>query len=110
MAARDCSSNLSARTPGEPNDLALRGLFAAAVVRPCLHQVPPFLEEITTPVRRLNLVADGVRERHFPNLARKVRLLGRPIYEAGAKSMHSGLAGTAQLDLEQVQHRILRER
>ena len=99
----------SARTPGEPNDLALRGLFAVAVVRPRLGELPPFLEQVAAPVSRFDLVADCVSERHLADFGWEPRLLCRPVDEAGAKSMYSGLAGTAQLDLEQVQHRILRE-
>ena len=44
MAARDCSSNLSAGPPGEPNYPTLRGLFAVAVLRPRLSERAPLLE------------------------------------------------------------------
>ena len=94
-AGRTCSSrgvllrarppplpNLSARTPSEPNDLALRWLFAVAVLRPSLGERSPLLEKVTAPVRGLDLVADRVSERHFPNLAREIRLLSSPVREA----------------------------
>jgi len=97
---------LSARTPGEPNDFALRGLFAVAVGSQCLSELPPLLEQVAAPVGRLDLVADRMHERHFTNLARKVRLLSRPICETGAKSVNSGVAGAALLNLQQVHHRI----
>jgi hypothetical protein len=43
--------NLSAGPPGKPNDLTVRGLFAVAVVRPRLGELPPLLEQVTAPIR-----------------------------------------------------------
>jgi hypothetical protein len=46
-----------------------------------LHQPASFLEQIAASVAGLDLAAHHVRERHFGNLARKLRSLGCPIAE-----------------------------
>jgi hypothetical protein len=74
----------SARTPGEPNDFALRRLFAFAVLRPSLSELPPLLEQVAASIGGFDFVAHGVRECQLPNLAREVRPLSRPI---GVQSM-----------------------
>lgn len=38
------------------------------IVRPLLHQLPPFFQQIAAPVGRLDLIADGVRQRHLNDL------------------------------------------
>jgi hypothetical protein len=50
-------------------------------VCPRLRELPPLLEEIAAAVRGFYLITDRVSERHFPNLAREVRLLSAPIRE-----------------------------
>ena len=64
-------------------DVVLRLLFSrGAEGRPRLHESAPLVEQVTASIGGLDLAADGVRQRHFGNLARKVRSLGRPIAEA----------------------------
>src|SRR5688572_20887104 len=52
------------------------------VVGPRLHELAALGEQVAAPVGGLGLVLDRMGEGHFDHLARKVRLLGRPIPEA----------------------------
>jgi hypothetical protein len=81
-----------ARTPGEPNDITLRGLFAFTVLRPRLSELPPLLEQVTSTVRGFDLVADGVCQRHLADLGRKVRLFGTPIGKGRSEPVRSEIA------------------
>jgi len=87
--------SLSASAPGEPNDLALRRLFARAVPRPSLCQLPSLLEEVATPIGRFDLVADRVRQCHLANLTREVRLFGAPVGKCRALIEPDDIASTA---------------
>ena len=57
------------------------------VVRPVLHELLPFSEEVTAPVRRLHLVAHGMSQCHFRDLVGVVGLLGTPVAERRAEPM-----------------------
>ena len=61
----------------------LRGL-PADVGGPVGHQPPPTFEQVRSRVRRLNLVADDVRQGRLDYIARMVGPLGRPVPESGA--------------------------
>ena len=52
-----------ARTPGDPNDLALRGLRAVAVVRPCLGELSPSLQQVLPQVRLLYATTNRMSQR-----------------------------------------------
>src|SRR3954447_8227618 len=58
-----------------------------AVPRPCRHKLSAFFEKIASPVSRLALVRDGVRERHFAYLVREGGALRRPVAERAAEAM-----------------------
>ena len=77
------SSSGASRLPNR-DDLA-GPLRLSTVPRPGIKQLPALLEQIAAPIGRLHLVADGVRQRHFGDLAREVRPLGRPIAERSTR-------------------------
>ena len=55
-----------------------------------VHEAPPPLEQVRPRVRRLDLVADDVGERRLDDLARMVRLPGRPVPERRPEVMDHG--------------------
>ena len=57
---------------------------------PIVHEAPPPLEQVQPRARRLDLVADDVGERRLDDLARMVRLLGRPVRERRPEAMDHG--------------------
>src|SRR5579872_5580998 len=59
-----------------------------AIGRPFLGKLAAFLEQVAATIRSLNLVADGMRERHFGDLVREIRPLRHPVAEGAAKAMH----------------------
>src|SRR5262249_36961986 len=52
-------------------NLALPGRSLNEKLRPGFHQPTPLVEEVTAIIRSNGLVADGMRQRHFGNLARE---------------------------------------
>ena len=61
------------------------------VVRPVLHELLPFGEEVTTPIRSLHLVAHRMGQCHFRDLIRVVGLLCAPVTERRAEPMGHSL-------------------
>jgi hypothetical protein len=59
--------------------------WAGGEVRPRPHQLAADLEHVAAAVRRLDLVADSVSERHFGGLAGKIRLLSTPMRKLDRK-------------------------
>jgi hypothetical protein len=57
--------------------------------RPSVHQAPPLLKQITTPVRGFYFVSDNMRQRRLSDLAREVDTLGRPMTKRGVEAMRS---------------------
>src|SRR5882724_9191068 len=55
--------------------------------RPGLHQLPAFLEQVSPPVRRLDLALDRVCESHLDHLAGEVGALSRPVPERRPEPM-----------------------
>ena len=55
-------------------------------IGPCVHQPAPLVEQVATPIGRLDLVADRMRERHLDDFARKARALGGPVAETSSGS------------------------
>ena len=64
--------------------------LAGKVGFPIVHEAPPPLEQVRPCVRRLDFVADDVDERRLDDLARLVRLLGRPVTERRPEAMGHG--------------------
>jgi hypothetical protein len=58
------------------------GLASPQNAAPFVSKQAPLLEAITTSIRRLNLVAQRVRQRDFSDLMREVGLLCRPAERA----------------------------
>jgi hypothetical protein len=54
---------------------------------PVGHHLPAALKRITPPVGSLDLVLDGVCQRHFSNLSRVACLFASPVSKGGSKSM-----------------------
>jgi hypothetical protein len=52
-----------------------------------VHQRPPLVERVATPVGQLRHVTDPVRQGGFGDLAWKARLIARPVAERGAEAM-----------------------
>ncbi len=77
-AAMNCSLPSTAL---KRHDGVVAGLLRrrVAIRRPFGHQPASLLEEVATTIRRLSLVADRMRERHFDNLAREIGALRCPI-------------------------------
>ena len=69
--------------------------------RPIVHEPPPTLEQIRPGIGRFDLVRDHVRERGLDDLARVIRVLGRPVAETRPEPMRYGnrlpSAGAANL-------------
>jgi len=63
-----------------------------AVPRPCVHQLPALLEQITATVGSLDFVRDGMRQRHLGNFGREPGPFGRPITETRPEAVHRELA------------------
>ncbi len=81
------------RIGGGPS-AARRGLrfwsLAGQVVSPVVHEPAAALEEVRAPIRRLDLVTDHVREGCLDDVARMIRLLGRPIAERRPEAVRHG--------------------
>src|SRR5215470_3145337 len=69
--------------------LALSGRWRGAEPRPSLHQLPALLEQIAAPVGGLDLVADGMGQRHLRDFGREAGALRGPIAERRSESVHS---------------------
>lgn len=59
-----------------------------AIFSPVVHHQAPLCEELASPVCRLGLVRDEMRERRFGDFARVIGLLADPIPERRAKPVH----------------------
>ena len=71
--------------------------FAGEVAGPIVHEPPPPLEQVRAGVGRLDRILDSVRQRRLDDFARMVRLLGRPVPEAGSESVrHAGDAAACE--------------
>src|SRR5215472_584042 len=73
--------------PDRDHLVGVWGSRRCAELRPCLGQLPTLREHVTAPISGLDLVADDVRQRHFPNLARESGQLGAPIGERRTETM-----------------------
>ena len=72
--------------------------------RPANHHLPPLLEQISTPIRGLDLIADRVRQRHLGDLTREVRSLRRLIAEARPEAVVREVASVHPLENGQHRH------
>lgn len=82
---------------------ALSPPAALAIDRPVGHQPATLLPHIATAVGRLNLVRDGVRQRHLGCLVRIAGLLGAPILEGRPETVSCQVLAEAHA-LEELQH------
>lgn len=72
------------------------------VVTSIFHKIAPLFQQVAAPVGGLGLVLNSVSQRHLADLARKIRVLGRPI----AKLRPKAVRGDRQVHpLEQFKHR-----
>ena len=55
--------------------------------RPGVHELMTLVEQIASPISRLGLVSDRMGKRHLADIARKARLLGRPVAKGRSKTM-----------------------
>src|SRR5262245_10399396 len=81
----------------ERNHLAGR-VRLGAELGPRLHQPAPLLEQITAPIRGLDRVWDGVRQRHLGDLVRERRAIRRPVSERAAQAMNGDIVARELLD------------
>ncbi len=58
-----------------------------AISSPFVHQLPPLLEKVASPIRSFRLVPNAVRQRRFRDLAGMVGLLADPVPEGRAKAV-----------------------
>ena len=78
-----------------PGEVALPDLVGATdpvgqVTRPVVHQDTPALEQVRAGIGRLHPVPDHMRQGRLDHLSGMVRLLTRPVPEAGAETVRHG--------------------
>ena len=78
---------VSRRGVGTISDLS--GL-PAEVGRPVVHEPASALEQVRAPIGCLDPVLDHMCEGRFDDLARMIRLLGRPVPETGPETVWNG--------------------
>src|SRR5258708_497174 len=78
VASPSCCTNSGNRT---------LGVRPIAELGPFLHQPAPLLKEIATPISRLDLVADGMGQGHFRDLAWVIRAFRRPVPKGRPEAM-----------------------
>ena len=81
-----CSMADRRRTLGK----LLLPISTSEVRSPVVHEPAPALEQVRTPIGCLDSVLDDVRQGCLDDLAGMIRLLGRPIPEARAKTVRHG--------------------
>src|SRR5215470_15167010 len=85
----------------ERDHLARVRLDLGAVRGPGVHQLAALVEQVAAPIRGLDRVWDGVRQRHLGDFVRIARALGSPVAERTAEAMHGGaVAGELVQELE----------
>ena len=70
--------------------LLLKLLYIYKRRRPIVHQPAPPLEQVRAGISGFDLILDHVRQRRLDDLARVIRLLGRPVPEARTKAVRDG--------------------